>query len=137
MLTTLRLVLPALIPSWRFFKTVAPSPRVEFRVEATEGPGPWQEAAPRPVEVSFARMMRRMFWNPRWNEALYLNSCAERLIGTEERVHETEILRRIARALSPEARFQYRLIFVTREGGQLERHMLYESPWVVAGPLTS
>ena len=30
MLQTVKLLLPALIPSWRFFSTIAPSPRIEF-----------------------------------------------------------------------------------------------------------
>ena len=33
---TLRLLLPVLIPSWRFFSAIAPSPRVEFVTLAKE-----------------------------------------------------------------------------------------------------
>jgi len=37
MLRTLQLLLPALIPSWEFFKAVAPSPRIEYWIEE-DGP---------------------------------------------------------------------------------------------------
>ena len=33
----IRLLLPALIPSWRFFDVVAPSPRIEFVLLETAG----------------------------------------------------------------------------------------------------
>ena len=73
----LLLLLPALIPSWRFFKTVEPSPRVQWTL-VQDGERKWQEFNPRPEVVSFGRMLRRMVWNPRWNEALFLVSLAER-----------------------------------------------------------
>ena len=44
MLQTLKLLLPALIPSWRFFDTIAPSPRIEFTLlkTAQDAPGDWR-----------------------------------------------------------------------------------------------
>ena len=35
MQNALRLLLPALIPSWRFFDVIAPSPRIEYALGAT------------------------------------------------------------------------------------------------------
>ncbi len=128
MFNTVRLILPALIPSWRFFKTVAPSPRVEYRLHEAAGTTPWQEADPRPVHVGGAEMLRRMLWNARWNEALFLSTCAERLIATEDGFFERELNQRIAARLPDQSgKLQFRLIFVVREGDQLERHVLFES----------
>ena len=36
MLRTLKLLLPVLIPSWRFFDFIAPSPRIQFSLLKTE-----------------------------------------------------------------------------------------------------
>jgi hypothetical protein len=48
MLQTLKLLLPALIPSWRFFDTIAPSPRIEFTLlkTAQDASGAWREFRP-------------------------------------------------------------------------------------------
>ena len=67
------LLLPALIPSWRFFQTIEPSPRIEYR---TDG-GAWRLANPVPRRVGPWRMLTRLFWNPARNDALYMTSCAE------------------------------------------------------------
>lgn len=128
MFTTVRLILPALIPSWRFFKTVAPSPRVEFRLVEHKKPSAWREADPRPPTLGFGAMMLRLFWNARWSEALYLTTCAERLIATQDPIFEQEINERLAaRIPGVNALLQFRLIFVVRAGGRIERHMLFES----------
>lgn len=110
MLTSLRLLLPALVPSWRFFETVQPSPRVEWRVEG----GDWRAFRPRPAHVPVWRMALRLFWNPDWNEALYAVSLAERLVAEPTAHAEAEMFRLIARQGS--GRVTFRLVFVTREG---------------------
>ncbi|MGH1368056.1 MAG: hypothetical protein ACRBCL_05520 [Maritimibacter sp.] len=75
-----------------------------------------------------AEMLRRMLWNARWNEALFLSTCAERLIATEDGFFERELNQRIAARLPDQSgKLQFRLIFVVREGDQLERHVLFES----------
>jgi hypothetical protein len=82
LVTGLRLLLPAVIPSWRFFDAVSASPRVEYLLSTPSGEpiGEWREARPRPPSLSWPAMLRRMFWNPAWNESLYLVSLSERLL---------------------------------------------------------
>jgi hypothetical protein len=77
MLRALTLLLPALIPSWRFFKDVGPSPRIELRGAG----GIWQDLSPRLARRSFAQVLLHLLWNPIWNEYLYLVTCSERLVA--------------------------------------------------------
>lgn len=144
MLTLFKLLLPALMPSWRFFKSVDPSPRVEWRMLASASGPPmqWQEFRPRPQRLSPLAMAGRMLWNARWNESLFLVSCAERLTLAPTAHSRQEILRRIAadlqRALPPGALLpylQFRLVFLDRgEDGQLVKAVTYQSePHLMAG----
>ena len=137
MLQTLKLLLPALIPSWRFFDTIAPSPRTEFALLKTEDevPGHWQEFRPRPTNLPIASMLKRMFWNPHWNESLFLVSCAERLMQTPTEHSSQEILKRIKADLEGDANnvvatpwLKFRLVFLSREGDQVEKHITFVSP---------
>jgi len=134
MLQLLKLLLPALIPSWRFFDTVAPSPRIEYSLLKTsqEIHGSWQQFRPRPAQLSIISMLKRLFWNPRWNESLFLTSCAERLIANPTEHSREEIVRRIKADLTIDTiatpYLQFRLVFWTRNDHQLEQHILYISP---------
>ncbi|WP_297509833.1 hypothetical protein [uncultured Caulobacter sp.] len=129
----LRLLLPALIPSWNFFDVIAPSPRVEYALLGAETAPPedWREFRPRPARVSLVTMARRLLWNPQWNESLFLVSCAERLIDQPTDHSEAEILSRIAADLAgdPDAPpwLAFRLTFVRREGEALIREVLFQS----------
>lgn len=127
MLATLRLLAPAVMPSWRFFDGIAPSPRIEYAELLTRDARAqhWQELRPRAQKLPVATLLRRMFWNPEWNETLFLVSCAERLMETETQHSQNEIFRRI-RSDSPF--LQFRLIFVHREGDELVREVTYLSP---------
>lgn len=101
----------------------------------------WQEFRPRPQNLTFMQMAKRMVWNPWWNETLFITSCAERLIKDEQEygVHSTaEIISRIRQDVekgdfAPDAHnhkskfFQFRLIFVSRQNVQLEKHILFTS----------
>ena len=137
MLQTLKLLLPALVPSWRFFDTIAPSPRIEFTLlhTAQEASGRWQEFRPRPARLSIGGMLKRLFWNPRWNESLFLVSCAERLMASPTEHSRHEILNRIEAELERNSidagatpYLQFRLVFLSREDSQLQRHITYTSP---------
>lgn len=127
------LLLPALMPSWRFFESIGPSPRIEYAlcVNSADTPAAWQELRPRPQSVSFSQMLIRMIYNPWWNEHLYLTSCAERLIHAPDDIHSAaEIMRCVKADLRAEAGGQYlrfRLAFISREDAGLETHILYES----------
>jgi hypothetical protein len=118
MLRPLALLLPALIPSWRFFDIIAPSPRIEYAVlPSRDATAEWREFRPRPQRVSLPAMLGRLFWNSRWNETLFLVSCAERLVDEPTAHSEDEIFRRIAADLAdaPEPWLAFRLVFVHRD----------------------
>ena len=130
---SLTLLLPALAPSWRFFPAVTPSPRIEFRALRADGPGDaeWREFRPAPARVSVAAMLKRMLWNPERNEALFLVTCAERLLDGEIEFARGEIAGRIARRMPAPADaplLQFRLILVSGHGPARRRDVAYVSP---------
>lgn len=128
MLHLLSLFLPTVIPSWRFFKTVAPSPRIEYRLINGDSIGGWQEDRPRPAHLGLGQILQRMVWNPEWNERLYLVSCSERLIEAPSQHSVDEINLRVARLLPPGSEtLQFRLVFLSREGAQILKLVEYES----------
>jgi len=136
---TIKLLLPALIPSWDFFESIAPSPRIQFSLLNSENQTnkPWIEFRPRPQSVSFITMLKRMLWNPCWNESLFLVSCAERIVGnssSELILHsEQEILKRIKNDLVQKhqsltaTHLQFRLLFVQRQDQELTEDIAFYS----------
>ena len=125
--TGLRLLLPAIVPSWRFFDAVTASPRLDYALLAgpDEPVRQWQEFRPRPALLTPATMLRRLLWNAQSNENLFLVSLAERLIGAgsaETAAHsQRELLLRTARHLDRQgaaasAWLQIRLRLVSRAG---------------------
>lgn len=132
MIHTLKLLLPALIPSWNFFDIIAASPRIEFctldSVDASADN--WLAYRPRPAHVSFWRMLARMVWNPYWNESLFLMSCAERLLEYPTLHSEMEILNHIRdsqmRAGQLDGYIRFRLILIQREGDELTSELTSE-----------
>ena len=140
MLHALKLLLPALIPSWNFFDVIAPSPRIEYVQLGTQqaSPAEWQEFRPRPARLGFLQMLARMVWNTDWNEYLFMMSCAERLIEFPTSHSEHEILKRIIRELlckaqisDHETRLGFRLLTLKRTASGLEQQIVYESRLVV------
>jgi len=134
---TLQLLLPALVPSWRFFDYIAASPRIQFTLfnAADDTPHTWHEFRPRPAHVPFKKMLARLIWNPYWNESLFLVSCAERLIASPTQHSEDEILKRIMAELMSQhsvnnamaTHLQFRLLLVKRNGSQLQHTVAYYS----------
>lgn len=127
---SLSLLLPALVPSWRFFDTIGPSPRIEYALLSSPDATPegWQEFRPRPQRISLPSMLARLVWNPRWNETLFLVSCAERLADHPTAHSEDEIYRRIAIELArdfnaaPQSPWLcFRLVFLARAPDGLVR----------------
>jgi|GEM_PF-228370 len=96
MMRVFSLFLPALIPSWRFFDGIAPSPRIE--VAQIDDPAQeverWVEFNPRPQRVTFGQMLMRLVWNPHWNEQLFLVSCSERLRDNPTQQHSVHLAHR-------------------------------------------
>lgn len=132
MLRSFQLLLPALIPSWRFFDVIAPSPRIEFALLESEQDTAdhWREFRPRPEKLSFITMLRRLFWNPDWNESLFLVSCAERIAEHPTEHSQQEILARIRNDLTENTApyLQFRLVFISRHDAELRREILFTSP---------
>ena len=133
MLKTLQLLAPVLLPSWRFFDSIAASPRIECQsLSASAEPlDDWREFRPRPQSLALGTYLRRLFWNPRWNETLFLTSCAERLLDSPSEHSIREIATRIEESLRDEAAppfFRFRLVLVSRAGEALQREVAYVSP---------
>ena len=127
---TIELLLPALIPSWRFFKSVEASPRIEYRLLHETTKTEWTESYVRPSSLAVWQYVLRLFWNSDWNDHLFMVSCAERLTDQPSQ-HSIDALNgRIARRLDGagvSGLFQFRLLFVSRQGGQLVKEIEYES----------
>lgn len=128
--------MPVFIPSWRFFNEIAPSPRVEFSLLKTQNQEPhnWQEFRPRPNKVSFLENIRRLFFNPEWNETMFVTACAEQQIINPEKSREEEIMWRIKNELKQSSEnfdqshyLQFRLVFVSRQDGELRKDILFKS----------
>lgn len=150
--TGVRLFLPAIVPSWRFFDVITASPRVDYALlTAPDGPAErWQEFRPRPAILNPGTMLRRLLWNAQWNENLFLVSLAERLMNAvtaEAAAHsQRELLLRVARHLDrhtgcdPRVYLQIRLRLVSRAGPTAElvtSQIVYLSnPCLMAGLLT-
>jgi hypothetical protein len=131
MFRVILLLLPALIPSWRFFREVAPSPRIDYRLDG----GNWLRLCPRPARLSPGEMLARLFWNPQRNEELYLVTLSERLAEAPTRHSSDEINRRTARLVGAKAgaKLEFRLTFREREGKEVVTYELYRSdPLLVA-----
>lgn len=132
MLKTLSLVLPVLLPSWRFFQTVEPSPRVQWARAGAE-PNDWQTYRPPPQHLSLLTMLWRLFWNPRGNETLFVASCAERLHLTQSPHALAQIRSRVRRQVAQEGDVpagvpvRFRLVFVQRVDGALIEDVVFVS----------
>lgn len=140
MLKTLPLILPVLIPSWRFFKAIEPSPRVQWALLTGNGDltGKWQEFRPRPMAITPFQMLCRLFWNPAWNDALFVVSCAERIALNPTAHSIAEIRRRILSDIeqmpidSTGKLMQFRLVFVQCDETGLSQDVLFLSEAVPA-----
>jgi hypothetical protein len=137
MLRALRLLLPALLPSWNFFDVIGPSPRIHYQWldEQLQALAEWREFRPRPAHVSLPTLLRRLPWNAPWNETLFLMSCAERIVQDGNARSEAEILTAIVRdwrtgelrAVAHARHVRFRLVFVHRVQQQFVQEVLFES----------
>ena len=124
----LRLLLPVLFPSWRFFKDVGPCSVLEYRVFRAQGPSEWYGAAPRPARLSVWDIVRRLFWNAQWNDHLFLVSCCDRLIVAPTPFAGREIGARLLPRVGADAQaLQFRILLRARVGSEVETIVAYES----------
>lgn len=127
------LLLPALMPSWRFFESIAPSPRIEYCLTNQDDSKneAWVRFDPRPEHVGFLQGLRRLAYNPAWADYLYASSCAERLIINPTMHSEHMIIRRLKSAVSVETieqnYLQFRLVFISHEDNEIKETILYYS----------
>lgn len=130
---SLALLLPALLPSWRFFDVITASPRIEYALIGASGMATnWQEFRPRPAKLPLSSYLIRLFWNPDWNETLFLVSCSERHLSHPNPHSLTEIENRLLAKRPPASEaqaksLQFRIILVSREGMELTREVAYLS----------
>lgn len=133
----LKLILPVIFPSWRFFSSIGPSPRIQFTFleKETDESSVWQEFRPKPARVSFWQGLHRLLHNPQWNETLYINTCAERLFEEYSVMREQEIMQRILAAVirgemtnKPNDLFlQFRITAIAREGNEITDSVVFVS----------
>jgi hypothetical protein len=132
-----KLLLPALFPSWRFFDVIGPSPRIELCLIDTpdDEPVDWRACRPRPARLGPWEMVTALFWNPRWNETLFLANCSERIIQGQVEHCCQEIRQRLLNDLSRDRTlealprfFRFRLVFVSRDGDGSRRDVGFISP---------
>lgn len=97
-----KLLLPILFPSWRFFSSIGPSPRLDvgFVEDESASPVAWVPFRPIPRRLTFAQQVSRVFHNPQWNELLFINTCAERLIEGGDEFCVEEIARRLLASIA-------------------------------------
>lgn len=97
----LKLFLPILFPSWRFFSSIGPSPRIDigFVAERRDLPTEWIPLQLACGHFSFSKNIIRLFHNPLWNEQLFINTCAERLFEGGDKFYSEEIARRLLAAI--------------------------------------
>lgn len=95
-----KLFLPIIFPSWRFFSSIGPSPRIEvgFVADKNSEPQEWLRFRPLPKRINFTLGLQRLFHNPQWNERLYINTCAEHLFEEFSEFREREIGQRLVAA---------------------------------------
>lgn len=145
MLKTLKLFFPALFPSWNFFDTIAPSPRIEYAVFKSDNNNSndnnsmlWLPFRPRPKNVPFLTMLKRILWNPRWNETLFMVSCSERILAYPDNTQHSEdaILNAIMSDLELEPSFsntssslciQFRLLTLQRQNTEIIQDYVFHS----------
>lgn len=121
----LKLLLPVLFPSWRFFSGIDPSPRIDigFLKAGESDPVEWIEMNVLPQRLGIWEGIGRLFHNPVWNDRLYINTCAEHLYEFNSEFREEEIASRLMRLFQnhhypfPEAveSFCFRIRVVTAE----------------------
>ena len=105
------LILPVLLPSWRFFQDVGAGLRVEMRVAH----GEWREVFPRAKRITPVQGLGKLVWNPSRNEALFLATCAERYLVERQEATRRPLVERIAWHANG-APFAFRIVLVDGAG---------------------
>ena len=132
----LKLLLPILFPSWRFFSRIGPSPRIDigWLSEKNAQPLEWLPFRSLPEQMGVAAGVQRLFFNPVWNERLYLNTCAEHLLERDSAFHAQQIAERLLHAINTgelkagAARYLvFRVRALEMEAGQVRDDLVFMS----------
>lgn len=132
----LKLLLPILFPSWRFFSSIGPSPRIDigWLGEKNAQPLEWLPFRSLQERLTLAAGVQRLFFNPVWNERLYLNTCAEHLLECDSAFHAQQIAERLLHAVNTgelkagAARYLvFRVRALTDEAGQVRDDVVFMS----------
>jgi hypothetical protein len=141
---SLLLLAPIVMPSWRFFDEIAPSPRIEYRLlTSPELPHNnedlslgWHRLSPIPERLALLAYIGRLFLNPDWNERLFLMSNSERLMQYDSAASYQRLLQasqkdaktRLFPAPTHAALFlQFRLVFISKDQDSLRRDVAFVS----------
>lgn len=132
---SLKLLLPAIFPAWNFFDIISPSPRIEYSLltSTDKEASNWVRFRPRENNFTFSNLMKTPFYNSKWNESLFLVSCAERIIDNYTPHSENEIFKRIEKELIQTESIQencfliFRLVFIQRQKDKLKNEILFVS----------
>lgn len=140
MLNIFKLILPIIVPSWRFFDVIAPSPRIQYTLLDNENVivSEWSEFRPRPRHMSLLTMLKHMLWNAKWNESLFMISCAERILERSPSWEQSEIaiLKRIHKNilydntlvdLKSAASLQFILILLEKKHNEIVQTVFFQS----------
>lgn len=101
------MILPAFIPSWKFFDQVGEALLVEYAwTSATAEPQVWQNAN-RMSALSWSEMFLRLFWNPVGNEDLFIMSAADRFLRDSSESRLNIVRQRVAHRHPPENETDY------------------------------
>ena len=109
---TLTLFLSAIISSWQFFKEAAEAPVLEISFNDEN----WDVLSLRSDKRTFLGFLGGIFYNPKWNEALYIMDCAERLLTDISQRNIDELMDRVvlylkSRNLLNSSQLKYRLLY--------------------------
>lgn len=119
------------MPSWQFFNEVAPSPRIEFAVLDTKDQeiSQWQDLVSRKQEYKISDFFKSIFFNPEWNQKLYLINCAEKIVISQSKHAVKEIFKAILEKLKLEGdKFVcFRLVFISKKSEGFREDILYQS----------
>lgn len=91
----LRLLLPILFPSWRFFNSIGPSPRLMLQFDESD----WMEFCPKPQHINCLQRLSQVFYNPAGNKTLFVQSLAVRLFDEQDSLAITNINLALAQAI--------------------------------------
>mgnify|MGYP006273818989 CR=1 FL=1 len=145
----LQRLLPALLPGWRFFDEIGPSPRVDYAL-LPAGTGPasaqWRAFRPTPQRLPPHAWLTRLVWNPDWNETLFVLRCAERVLEGDTAFALAELRDRVdaaARAgllygpgTPPPAALSLRVRAVTADGAGCNDSVVFIAQAWPAPPVT-